>query len=89
MSDKATIENSEIVEPCFIADGAVIKDSKIGPLVSVGANTEIINSTIDTSIIQEDSKIIGAKLTNSMIGNKALFNGEFSSVSIGDYSTTE
>ncbi len=89
LSDKAVIENSEIIEPCFIAEGAVIKNSKIGPLVSVGANTEIINSTIDNSIIQESSKVIGAKLTNSMIGNKALLNGEFTSVSIGDYSVME
>jgi len=89
VSDKAVIENSEIIEPCYIADGVVIKDSKIGPLVSVGANTEIKNSTIDNTIIQENSKVYNAKLTNSMIGNKALFNGEFSSVSIGDYSTME
>ncbi|WP_417600364.1 sugar phosphate nucleotidyltransferase [Owenweeksia hongkongensis] len=85
-SSKATIENSEIIEPCYIADGAVIKNSKVGPLVSVGANTVIEDSTIDNTIIQEDSYVINAKLTNSMIGNKAHFNGKFSSVSIGDYS---
>ncbi|WP_417610879.1 sugar phosphate nucleotidyltransferase [Owenweeksia hongkongensis] len=85
-SSKATIENSEIIEPCYIADGAVIKNSTVGPLVSVGANTVIEDSTIDNTIIQEDSHVINAKLTNSMIGNKAHFDGKFSSVSIGDYS---
>lgn len=86
VSRKATIENSEIIEPCYIAAGAVIKNSKIGPAVSVGANTVIEDSTIDHTIIQEDSHVINAQLTNSMIGNKASFNGKFSSVSIGDYS---
>ena len=89
ISDKATIENSEIIEPCFIAEGAVIRNSKIGPKVSVGANTVVEDSQIDTSIIQEDSRVVKAKLTNSMIGNKALFNGEYSSVSIGDYCQVE
>ncbi len=89
VSDSATIENSEIVEPCFIAAGAVIKNSTIGPRVSVGANTVIENSKIDNTIIQEESRVINARLTNSMIGNKAFFNGEYSSVSIGDYSQVE
>lgn len=86
VSKGATIENSEIIEPCYIAAGAVIKNSKIGPLVSVGANTIIDNSTIDNTIIQEDSEIVNARLTNSMIGNKAFFDGKFTSVSIGDFS---
>ncbi len=86
VSSKATIENSEIIEPCFIAEGAVIKNSKIGPLVSVGKRTIIENSTIDNAIIQNDSQIANATLTNSMIGNKAFFDGKFKSVSIGDFS---
>ncbi len=86
VSSKATIENSEIIEPCFIAEGAVIKNSKIGPLVSVGKNTVIENSTIDNAIIQNDSHVVNAQLTNSMIGNKAFFDGKFKSVSIGDFS---
>ncbi len=89
VSDKAVIENSEIIEPCYIGPGAVIKDSKIGPKVSVGAQTQIENSRLDNTIIQEESKVINADLTNSMIGNKALFNGKHKSVSIGDYSQVE
>lgn len=86
VSSKATIENSKIIEPCYIAEGAVIKNSTIGPRVSVGRNTRIENSTIDNALIQNDSKIVNAGLTNSMIGNKVFFDGKFSSVSIGDYS---
>lgn len=89
ISDSATIENSDIIEPCYIAEGAVIRNSKIGPLVSIGSNTVISNSSIDNAIIQNDSEVENAKLTNSMIGNKAYFNGEHSTVSIGDYSRVE
>lgn len=89
ISEEAMIENSEIIEPCYIGPGAVIRDSKVGPRVSVGAHTHIENSRLDNTIIQEDSRVINAELTNSMIGNKALFNGKHKSVSIGDYSQVE
>lgn len=89
VSSKATIENSEIIEPCFIAHGAVIKNSKVGPRVSVGANTSIENSTISDTLIQEDSTVRNAELSNSMIGNKATFDGKFKTISIGDFSVLE
>lgn len=89
VSKKAIIENSEIIEPCYIGEGAVIRNSKIGPLVSIGAGTKIENSTIDNSIVQNESEVVNARLTNSMIGNKAFFDGEFSTVSIGDFSRME
>ncbi len=86
VSSEAEIENSEIIEPCFIAAGAKIRNSKVGPKVSVGQNSIIENSEIDNAIIQEDSELQNAKLTNSMIGNKAFYDGNFKTVSIGDYS---
>lgn len=89
ISPKADIQNSEIIEPCFIAEGAVIRNSKIGPLVSVGAGTIIDNSTIKNTIIQENSEVLNATLDNSMIGNKAYFDGKFTTVSIGDFSRME
>lgn len=84
-----TIENSEIIQPCYIGAGAVITNSKIGPNVSIGAGTIITNTTIDNSLIQKNAKIVNAKLTNSMIGNHAVYNGEFTSISIGDYSVLD
>lgn len=89
ISPEATVENSEIIEPCFIGAGAVIRNSKVGPRVSVGKHTHIENSKLDNTIIQEESKVLNATLTNSMIGNKAHYDGKFTTVSIGDYSTLE
>ena len=88
ISSTAVIENSEIIEPCFIGEDAVIKNSKIGPHVAVGNNTSIENSVISKSIIQNETVITDAKLKNSMIGNKVSFNGKNiqQEVSIGDFS---
>ena len=89
ISPSAKIENSEIIEPCYIGDGAVISNSKIGPFVSIGAGTKVSDSSINNSIVQNESEIQNAQLTNSMIGNKAFFDGKFSTVSIGDFSRME
>lgn len=89
VSSEAQIENSKIIPPCYIAPGSKISNSTIGPRVSVGANTVVDNSTLSDVLIQEDSEVRNAKLSNSMIGNKAKFDGNFREISIGDYSVLE
>lgn len=79
------LENAEIIQPCFIGSNVVIKNSVIGPNVSLGMNSVVTNSKINNSLIQEEVNITNATLTNSMIGNKVKYNGEFTSVSLGDF----
>lgn len=85
VDSSVTVENSEIVQPCYIGSNVVIKNSKIGPYVSIGENSVIEDSTIENSLIQTHVEISNANLDNAMIGNHAKFNGKFTSVSIGDY----
>jgi len=88
INDSAQIINSEVISPCFIGANAIIRNSKIGPHVSLGSNTVVENSVIKKTIIQNDSMITNAKLSNSMIGNQVNFDGKNiqQEVSIGDYS---
>ncbi|MCF6306623.1 MAG: nucleotidyltransferase [Flavobacteriaceae bacterium] len=87
ISENITLENSEIIKPCFIGEGVVIKNSTVGPFVSIGAKTKIEDSNVKNSIIQTNTLIKNATLDNAMIGNHATFDGKFTNVSIGDYST--
>ena len=89
VAPSAKLENSKIIEPCFIGENVVLKNTTIGPFVSVGNGTVIENSIIENSLIQTNSEITNAKLNNAMIGNNFKFNGEFTSISIGDYSILE
>ncbi len=86
IASDVTLENANIVEPCFIGEGVVIKNTTVGPYVSIGSNTQLENSTIKNSIIQNESKISNANLDNAMIGNHVIFDGKFETVSLGDYS---
>ena len=85
----AIIEHSLIIPPCFIGENAEIRNSKIGPNVSVGNFTKIINSNIENSLIQENTVIDHGNLSNSMIGNSAEYYGVAREISLGDYSVLD
>jgi glucose-1-phosphate thymidylyltransferase len=82
-------ENATIIPPCYIGENVVLKNCTIGPNVSLGNNCKVENSTITNSLIQTNATIKNAKLDNAMIGNHASFDGNFTSISIGDYSVLE
>jgi len=89
LTDNGENLNSEIIEPCFIGEGVTIMNSVVGPYASIGANTVIEDSNVKNSIIQTHATIKNATLDNAMIGNYARFDGNFTQVSIGDYSVIE
>ncbi|TDN87378.1 glucose-1-phosphate thymidylyltransferase [Salegentibacter sp. 24] len=89
ISNSVKITNSEITEPCYIGENVELLNAKIGPNVSVGDGTKITDSELKNSLIQTFAEVRNAKLDNAMIGNFAKFNGEFTQISIGDYSTLE
>ncbi|MFK8054878.1 MAG: sugar phosphate nucleotidyltransferase [Saprospiraceae bacterium] len=86
VDDTAVIENSVVLQPCFIGAGARIINSVVGPHVSLGANSSIEGSVVRNTIIQNDSTVANATLTDSMIGSNASYTGQAADVSIGDYS---
>ncbi len=83
----AVNEGSEIIEPCYIGKGVKLINSKIGPYVSIGDNTEVTDSVIENTIVQTNCSISNAKLQNSMIGNFVEYDGDVNEISISDYST--
>lgn len=79
------IENSTIIEPCYIADNVQLKNSIIGPFVTVGPKTAIESAVISNSIIQSSSVIKGMVIENSMIGNSAVCSANPAELSVGDF----
>tara|TARA_B110000902_G_scaffold220324_1_gene255230 strand:- start:244 stop:1260 length:1017 start_codon:yes stop_codon:yes gene_type:complete len=85
-SSDVKLENSTIIQPCYIGNNVVLKNTTVGPYVSLGENSVVENSTIKNSLIQSNVIITNADLDNAMIGHNAKYNGKHTSVSIGDYS---
>ena len=89
ISDSVKKEASEIIEPCYIGENVVLKNSTIGPHVSIGDGCVVENSSIKNSLIQNQTTIKNAILDEAMIGNHVKYNGEFTKISIGDYTQME
>ena len=86
IASSVILENSKIIEPCFIGENVMLKNATIGPNVSIGNNCTITDATIKNSLIQTHNTIKNAKLDDAMIGNHVEYDGNFKTVSIGDYS---
>ena len=82
-------ENSTIIQPCFIGENVKLINATVGPNVSLGNGCTVQNTTIKNSLVQNQSTIKNANLDNAMIGSFASFDGNFTSISIGDYSILE
>ena len=79
------LEDSIIIEPCYLGADVKIKNSVIGPYVSIENNTVIENALINNSIIQSDTIIKHLNIADSMIGNHAEIIGNPIDLSAGDY----
>lgn len=80
------VENSVILKPVYIEKGAIIKNSIIGPFVSVGRQAVIKNSIIKESIINESAVVEDASLKECMIGKKTIIRGNAKKLNVGDNS---
>lgn len=80
------IENSTIIQPCFIDQDVVLQNATIGPFVSLGCGSSIANSTVSASIVMNKAKIDQSNITNSIIGNHTVCKNQQGELNLGDYS---
>jgi glucose-1-phosphate thymidylyltransferase len=89
IAKNVVLDNATIIEPCYIGENVILKNATVGPNVSLGNGCKVENATIKNSLVQNLSVIKNANLDNAMIGSHASFDGNFTSISIGDYSVLE
>ncbi len=89
IADSVTLENATIIEPCYIGENVTLTNATIGPNVSIGNNCIVENASVKNSLIQSNTSIKNANLDEAMIGNHVKYNGEYTKISIGDYSILE
>ncbi len=77
-------DNTIIINPVSIGKDCEIKNSIIGPHVTIGENTKINDSIVKNSIIGNYAAIKEVILQNSVVGNDAGITGLRQSLNIGD-----
>lgn len=83
------LKNSKIIQPCYIGENVILNNSTVGPNVSIGNDCTLNQVLIKNSLIQSNNIIKNANLDQAMIGNHVRYNGEFKTISIGDYSVLD
>ncbi len=84
---EGTVENSQIIEPVFIGEGAVVRDSVVGPYAAIHGGAEIVESAVRNTIVFEDARIEGSALDGSLVGQSADVRGFAGTLNIGDHAT--
>ncbi|MFA6836223.1 MAG: sugar phosphate nucleotidyltransferase [Fibrobacteraceae bacterium] len=80
---------SKIIAPCYIADSAVIRDSVVGPNVSIGPEVSVMKSKISDSVISERVSLRDSEISHSIFGEDSevcCFKG---SLLLGDHSRVD
>jgi len=85
-SSPRSFSDSIIIEPCFIADDAIIERSIIGPYASIGAGANVQDSIVRDSIISYGAIVHSSLLNKSIIGNDAAVIGKFQKLNVGNSS---
>ena len=80
-----TAENCTIIDPVYAEEGVVVRDSIVGPNVSIGAGTVIEGSTLSHSIVGTKARITTSTLTQSLIGSETVLENVRGRVTVGDH----
>jgi glucose-1-phosphate thymidylyltransferase len=81
--------NSVLIAPVHIAEGALVRNSILGPNVSVAAGSVISGSIIRDSIINLNSEVTGMLLNGSILGDSVRLSSTARKMNIGDHSIIE
>jgi glucose-1-phosphate thymidylyltransferase len=85
-SQQAMRPGVTIVAPVYIHEGACIKDSVIGPYVSIGFDCDLQRTVISNTIIDEGTQIQDIVLENSLLGRHVSLSGQPLRLNLGDQS---
>ena len=81
--------NSVLIEPVHISEGAVVRNSILGPNVSVAPRCVIEDSIIRNSIINTGSEVREMVLESTILGDNVRLVGGPRRMNIGDHSLIE
>ncbi len=74
-----------LIKPVFIEQGALIKNSVIGPNVSVGRDAKIMSTIIKDSVVGEGAIIENNVLASAFVGRYAKVLGSSKKINLNDF----
>ncbi len=81
-----TAEQSVVIEPCYIGEGAMIRNSIVGPYASVGRGAMVSGSVISNAILFDKSRAENVCLKDTIVGHEAQVVRTPEAINLGDFS---
>ena len=85
----ASVVDSVIIPPVYIARSAQVEHSIVGPYVTIAENSIVKQSIVRDSIIDEGAYIDDTMLDRSLIGKDAVVRGRYRVLNVGDSSQVD
>jgi len=82
-------EDCVFIQPVYIAPNAVVKDSIIGPNVTISSGANIERCILSDTVVNPDASMRGCFLSHSLIGIGAVINQSARNLILGDYASIE
>jgi glucose-1-phosphate thymidylyltransferase len=76
----------KVFDPVYIEDGVTVRNSTLGPNVSIGRGSTVHDSQVRDSIVGDKARIVGSQIANSLIGDYAVVEGLRGELTIADHS---
>jgi glucose-1-phosphate thymidylyltransferase len=89
IAESATLEGSTLNEPVRVDEGVVVRNSVLGPNVTVEAGARVENSTVADTILGSGSSVVGSTLHDSLVGSHSRVTAYRGRLSIGDHSEVD
>ncbi len=83
----AKLENSIIIQPCFLGEDVVVRNSVVGPNVSLEKGARVEDARVSDTIAGEHSVIKNTVVTSSLLGKHVTYSEAPRNLSLGDFST--
>lgn len=83
----AKVKQSVIIQPCFLGENVVVRNSVIGPFVSLEEGVQVTDSRISNSIVQAHTVVKNGGFENSLLGKNVTYTEKPKDLSLGDFST--
>lgn len=82
-------ENCVFVPPVFVAETATVKDSIIGPNVTIASEAQIERCVLSDTIVNAGAVVTGCNLQHSLIGIRAVIHQPGKMLYLGDHASIE
>ena len=83
------VENSTLIQPVYIGEGARVKHSIVGPNVVIEDGAIVDQSILDHTIVFEHGRVEHMILSDSLIGQHARVKGRPAQLNIGDHAQSD